>query len=331
MSELSEAFDQCIRRDPALRGLIGSGDHELCCQHLAAAAGHLARCGQTVWILTGFYVPRGEPPAAETDGPPGAAFLAAALQASGMDAWILTDALCFDAVLCAARSYGIAASRVRCCPDDSADIAKWSDSLRQDAEMPLTHLVAIERVGPAHMPTDWSDQQSSARFAETVHPDHWDRCHNMRGEIIDAVTPPLHAVVERVSRCQPAVRTIAVGDGGNEIGMGAIPWQEIRSRLVEPAASWIPCRIATDWTILAGVSNWGAMALGALVCHARGTVSVLAGWNRDCEEQRLQHLVQDGPAVDGVTRQQQATVDGLPFLTYLQPWEIMRQLLGLEG
>ncbi|QDU43702.1 hypothetical protein Mal52_21780 [Symmachiella dynata] len=37
-----------------------------------------------------------------------------------------------------------------------------------------------------------------------------------------------------------------------------------------------------------------------------------------------------GPAVDGVTRRQEPTVDGLPFLTYIQPLEGIRQLLGID-
>jgi hypothetical protein len=38
--------------------------------------------------------------------------------------------------------------------------------------------------------------------------------------------------------------------------------------------------------------------------------------------------VNDGPAVDGVTREQTATVDGLPFLTYIQPWETIRGIVA---
>jgi len=126
------------------------------------------------------------------------------------------------------------------------------------------------------------------------------------------------------------VRTIGIGDGGNELGMGAIPWDELQSRLTGPAAPLVPCRIATDWTIVAGVSNWGAQALAAAVCLLRGRVDVLAAWDIASEERRLQALVDDGPAVDGVTRLQQATIDGLPFLTYIQPWDGIRRILSLN-
>ena len=40
-------------------------------------------------------------------------------------------------------------------------------------------------------------------------------------------------------------------------------------------------------------------------------------------------MVEHGPAVDGVTRRREATVDGLPFLTYIQPWAAIRAKLGL--
>jgi hypothetical protein len=38
-------------------------------------------------------------------------------------------------------------------------------------------------------------------------------------------------------------------------------------------------------------------------------------------------LVQQRPAVDGVTRQQTPTVDGLEFATYIEPWRRMREAL----
>jgi hypothetical protein len=71
------------------------------------------------------------------------------------------------------------------------------------------------------------------------------------------------------------------------------------------------------------------MAVAAGVAHGRGCVHALRPWNRDAEEARLRELVVRGPAVDGVTRLPEPTVDGLPFLTYIQPWEGMRQRLGL--
>ncbi len=40
-------------------------------------------------------------------------------------------------------------------------------------------------------------------------------------------------------------------------------------------------------------------------------------------------MVATGPAVDGVTRRREATVDGLMFGNYIQPWAAIRAKLGL--
>lgn len=332
-SDLLSQLEHCIRRDPALRGLIGTEETRgpLCPGHLAAAVDHLARHGRQVIIITGFYVPKGSPPAAETDGPPGAALLAAALQGCGIDAWLLTDRYCESALRVIATGYGVPEDRVLVCPDTADEMNDWTQQRLSDPRLAeLSHVIAIERVGPACHPKRWSVPALQTAFASAVPETHWDRCHNMRGEIIDEFTPPLQRVLEEIAACRPGVRSIGIGDGGNELGMGAIPWQELRSRLIEPQASRIPCRIATDWTIVAGVSNWGAAALAAGVCWQRQRLDVLQPWTREFEEARLRDLVQHGPAVDGVTKLQEATVDGLPFLTYLQPWETMRLLLGLD-
>ena len=126
------------------------------------------------------------------------------------------------------------------------------------------------------------------------------------------------------------MKTIGIGDGGNEIGMGSIPWEDLVRRLDGDCATRIPCRTPADWTIVAGTSNWGACALAAAVALLRGCPEAL----RDCDARRHRHVLEkmiaDGPAVDGVTGQRRATVDGLPFLTYIQPWEGIRRRLGFS-
>lgn len=296
-----------------------------------AAADHLARWGQRVWILTGFYIPKGTPSAAETDGPPGAAFLARALQLSGIDVSLITDRRCAATVRAAAKAYGLDPGCVLIGPDSADAVAGWtSTAVTETSARPLTHLVSVERVGPAQTPATWSDVVLAEQFRAEVAEADWNCCHNMRGERIDDFTAPLHGVVEWIARHRPGVRTIGIGDGGNEIGMGALPYRELRRRLAEPVAACLPCRIPTDWTILAGVSNWGAMALAAGVCWKLGTLAVLHSCDAAQETARLQTIVRDGPAVDGVTRQQQATVDGLSLSEYLEPWQTLRAQLGWQ-
>jgi len=64
---------------------------------LALAAQSLAKAA-SVGLITGFFVPRGEVAAPETDGPVGTALLAAALAACGVPTRIAVDSPCADAV-----------------------------------------------------------------------------------------------------------------------------------------------------------------------------------------------------------------------------------------
>ena len=58
---------------------------------LTGAVASLFDKGRKVTIVTGFYVPVGEPPATETDGPPGALILAEGLKYMGMEVSLLSD------------------------------------------------------------------------------------------------------------------------------------------------------------------------------------------------------------------------------------------------
>ncbi|NOX55607.1 MAG: hypothetical protein GXP27_14445, partial [Planctomycetes bacterium] len=43
----------------------------------------------------------------------------------------------------------------------------------------------------------------------------------------------------------------------------------------------------------------------------------------------LERMVEDGPCVDGATGRQEPTVDGLPFITYIQAWEGICEAAGV--
>ncbi len=323
-----------MRRDPARRGLIAADERRgaVCSGHLAAAADDLSESATRVAIVTGFYIPRAVPPAAETDGPLGSTLLAAALEALGIECRLITDEPCAAAVACAAGQMGLDRDRVIVAPHDGRE---WSAAfLKSGWGSRLSHLVAIERVGPSHTIESLSKQARVGpppleAFERTVPEASRNRCHNMRATVIDDWTANLHELFEAAHAQRPDIRTIGVGDGGNEIGMGSIAWEEIVARLDHDGAGLLPCRIATDWTILAGVSNWGAMALAAGVLALRRRLDVLAPWTCRQQELALEELVRRGPAVDGKTARAEATVDGLPFAAYIQPWGAIRRLFSL--
>ena len=251
---------------------------------ITASAGGLAAAAQalagatSVGLITGFFVPRGEVAAPETDGPVGTALLAAALAACGVPARIAVDTPCAGAVRAAvgAAGGGVAVDEVGV--DEGLDrlIGDWRST-------GVSHAVAIERCG---------------RSADG-------RPRNMRGVDVSPWTAPL----DDLFLAGPWIR-LAVGDGGNEIGMGKLP-PGLIARTV-PNGEKIACVTSCDRLVVAGVSNWGAYGLMAALAVARpdwaAKIATFLTAERDLAVTRA--TVDKAGAVDGVTAQREATVDG---------------------
>ena len=265
-----------------------------------AASALGASAAPRIGLITGFFVPNGNPPSAETDGPAGAALMALGFIGAGLSCRLATDTICQSACRVALDAAGAGVVPIDAvAPGESVDAL--IDLWRHHG---IDWVIAIERCGPA---------------ADGV-------LRNMRGADISTFAAPL----DRLFSAGPW-QTIAIGDGGNEIGMGSIPWHELHRRLNGPGTARVPCRIATDWTIIAGVSNWGGQALAAATLLLKNKADAARDWTTHQQLQLLRLLVTNGPAVDGMTRLQEPTVDGLPFLTYIQPWEGLRRLMGLHN
>ncbi len=132
----------------------------------------------------------------------------------------------------------------------------------------------------------------------------------MRGRDVTSFTRPAHKLF---GWC-PGPTTVGIGDGGNEIGMGKIPWRTIRNNI--PSGGLIACSVRTDYLIVAGVSNWGAYALATGVALLRGKPLPDELFDVERERELLRVMVEQGPLVDGVTGKQTVTVDGLSFNEY---------------
>jgi hypothetical protein len=231
-----------------------------------------------VGIITGFYVPLGTPPAAETDGPVGAAMLAGALTRLGIVCRVVTDEPCRGTCAAALRDIDVPLDVVPLGGPVDDMVALWR-------HVGVTHALTIERCG---------------RSADGAP-------RNMRGEDISAFTTPL----DELFLAGPWQR-IAIGDGGNEIGMGSLPASLIGAHVAHGEA--IACATPADHLIVAGVSNWGAYALiGALaVIREDWRAALIACLDPERDGAILRTMVNDGPAVDGVTRQRTLTVDSMP-------------------
>ena len=93
----------------------------------------------------------------------------------------------------------------------------------------------------------------------------------------------------------------------------------------------IACRIATDYLLLAGVSDWAAYALAAATCSLAGRVELLAPWDAATQRRLIDTLVTETGAVDGVTKRAVATVDGLALDEYLEVLTGIRALAGISA
>src|SRR5262249_3521248 len=150
--------------------------------------------------------------------------------------------------------------------------------------------------------------------------------YTMRGRDVSAHHPCTRYFFDLLdSGVGSTPRTIGVGDGGNEIGMGKIPHETIVKNI--PNGDLIHCRVSTDHLIVAGVSNWGAYALAAGVYVLRGVKPPADLFDPDREREILEVMVREGPLVDGVTGQQTATVDGLSWDEYAKPLVGIREIL----
>jgi hypothetical protein len=303
-----------VQQDVGGRGLAGDPTANLfnaCPGDLKAACRSLAEHPAAVLgVVTGFYIPTAG--LGETDGPLGAVYLARTLPELGVRVVLASDPFCRAA---------LEAGLKRC------DILHRTPVL----DLPLTerpgwtHVLALERVGPAHTPESvrrqpGTTEETVRRFLAEVPAEHHGRCHTMRGVDITDRMGDASAAFD-----QGAV-TIGIGDGGNEIGMGKVSWDVIRRNI--PGGAVIACRVATDYLIVAGVSNWGAYALACGVALARGVRPPDTWFDVGLEEAILSRMVEQGPLVDGVAGTHTATVDGLNFAEYARPLVRLGQVMG---
>ena len=204
--------------------------------------------------------------APETDGPGGAVMLGRSLARSGKETVLCTDRLCLDVV--------------SACSDSIGGPVVWE---AVGAEEILAFrpdlLVFIERLG---------------RAEDGLY-------YNMRGENVSATTAPL----DGAALSGNGLKVLAVGDGGNEAGMGLF-----REKLAELLPGYAPCLsvVGADTALPVDVSDWGGYALASLLSLECGE------WigPEDRETRTMLDALISAGAVDGVTRRREPTVDGFP-------------------
>lgn len=242
-----------------------------------------------IMILTGFLIK--DAGVGETDGPLGSLSIGKALEDLGKEVLFVTDKFSHHLLEEGKKLLEIK-GKVEMVPYDKAAI--FSRDLFD--EFQPDHFLTIERPGKA----------ANGSF------------HSMRGEDLSDLIPATDVLM--LTAMEKGIRTTAIGDGGNELGMGKIKDEIIKH---VQYGELIAAELASDNLIVAGVSNWGGHGLAA-------GLSIITGkdllHDKETEEKALEVIVTAG-SVDGCTKENVATVDGISLEKNLSIIEGMKNII----
>lgn len=268
MLENHDQVADLLAKDPGRRRI----PRLACAKTLAAAASRLAHA-QGVLLISGFYIGRAQ--AWETDGPPGALVVAAALTQVGIPCMVCTDVGAVPIFSAASKALAL-----------ELPIKGYESGAKPSFNMsPLPHvdtLVSIERPG----------QAADGEY------------YNANGDVVSSHVANFDLMFTEANNL--GITTIAVGDGGNELGFGT---RLDEAELLLGKMGKIAAVTPAEFLIAAGVSNWGGYALAAAVARMH---NVALACSEDKLGKALQKMVEAG-AIDGVRGTATASVDGLPL------------------
>jgi hypothetical protein len=275
-------IEDVIWEDAGNRGLTVYAQ----CGELEQASLSLLKASHVV-IVTGFYIEKRQ--TGETDGPLGTIFLAQALEKLGITVTLLTSPFNSGIITSGAQEVGLSSAVMVIAKGDEADIFP---KLLSDNS--LTHIIAIEQMGSA----------IDGKY------------YSMLG--IDLSHSTAHFDSLFLLAREKGIATIGIGDGGNELGMG-----KLYSVLCENENyGGISCVVPADYTIVAGISNWGAYGLVAGLSYLTGQSLLHDAYQ---EKVLLETIIKAG-AVDGRTLESSLTVDSLSVTKHMEIIDELRKI-----
>ncbi|RCW66127.1 glutamate cyclase domain-containing protein [Pseudorhodoferax soli] len=270
--------------------------------------------GSTVFITTGS-VSRAwiSPEIGENDGPAGAAAVIRALAiAKRVHCVLIAEETLLPGMKAILTSAGLTVL-----PFDLAQIAAKDGSLAIASMLPFT--------------TSDDDAKSHAKAMLDRHQPALFFSTERVGRARDGVYYSMRAIDYGMGRSRidllfeeaqaRGIPTVAVGDGGNEIGMGAItPAVSQHVKFGETIAAVT----SSDVLVAAACSNWGCNAIVAAMAARRGDGRLVH--TPEMERQLLNRGVDIG-LINSVQNVVDANVDGLPLETHVAFAEMLRTVV----
>lgn len=164
-------------------------------------------------------------------------------------------------------------------------------------------------------------------FIEKPSPNRKGVIHNMRG--IDVTQHHLDPRILLDVFREMNVRTIGIGDGGNEVGLGIIE-EDVRKYVPYGNMCACPCRSGiasstiTDNVIVSTVSNWGAYALEALLLAINDKPEYIHSGKEEIV--LIEESIRKG-AIDGVRGKGFTGVDGMPPQVHANIVDTIREIV----
>jgi hypothetical protein len=310
-----------MRGDGVLRVLYGAARARSSGPLTLSAAQALTRRvgkGDRVLFLTGFLAPK---PFPETDGPIGSAVLAAALERGcGAVPVFVAEPEAGGVLEAALRAAGLNTTSdldPRAAVPHAAIVLPFAEGSSEAAAAAQALAARIEPAACVAIERPGANPEGQYHYAMGVN--------------VTADIGPLDVLFREVAA--RGALTVAVGDFGNELGMGAI-YEVIRAETPAGAdcgcgcGGGTACATPADVTVLASVSDWGAYAIAACLAFLCRDPAVLP--SAEVYRQICRDAVRAG-AIDGPTRYAVTSVDGIDHAFNAALLEVMRGAAGYPG
>ena len=133
----------------------------------------------------------------------------------------------------------------------------------------------------------------------------------MTARDISQCTAPLDLLFPLHRTSKKEYLTIGIGDGGNEVGTGNIADEVCKH--IKNGEDICTC-ICADILIMAGVSNWGALALAAALVIASNNPEVAKVFIESCNKQpEILRKMIDAGSFDGCTGRKELSIDNMQY------------------